>query len=217
MKKLVAVLLSCLPLIAFAAGGTNEHVVRAPLNLQDQVSKQRGAQLFVNNCMGCHSLQYQRYSRMADDLGIPREMMMEHLNFTTEQAGDQMLNAMSKKEAAAWFGTAPPDLTMVTRLRSPDWLYSYLLGFYKDESRPFGYNNHVFPSVGMPHVMARMQESVSEDEFKQAMLDITHFLAYTAEPARQDREQLGIYVLLFLAILLIPVYLLKKEYWKDVK
>src|SRR5690606_28086017 len=217
MKKLVVLLLSCLPVLAFAAGGHNEHVVHAPINLQDKVSKQRGAQLFINYCMGCHSLEYQRYGRMADYLGIPRELVMEHMNFTSEQIGDQMSNAMPKDEAATWFGAAPPDLTMVSRLRTPDWLYSYLISFYPDDSRPYGYNNHVFPSVGMPHVMAGLQEELSEEDFKQAMLDITHFLTYTAEPMQLERERLGVYVLAFLFILLIPAYLLKKEYWKDVE
>lgn len=217
MKKLVVLLLSCLPVLAFAAGGANEHVVSAPLNLQDKVSTQRGAQLFVNYCMGCHSLEYQRYGRLGEDLGIPDELVMQHLNFTTEQIGDQMKIAMRKDEAALWFGAAPPDLTLMSRLRTPDWLYSYLIGFYPDDSRPYGYNNRVFPAVGMPHVMADLQEELSEDEFKQAMLDLTHFLTYTAEPMQLERQRLGVYVLVFLFVLLIPAYLLKKEYWKDVE
>lgn len=217
MKKLAVILFSCLPLVAFAAGGgNNEYVVKAPVNLQDKVSLQNGAKLFVNYCMGCHSLQYMRYSRMAEDLGISEELVMANLNFATEKFGDQMENAMPEAAAKKWFGTAPPDLTMVTRLRDPDWVYSYLINFYEDESRPFGYNNHVFPNVGMPHVMAGLEADLGEDEFKEAMGDITNFLTYTAEPVRLERERLGVYVLIFLGILLIPAYLLKKEYWKDV-
>ncbi|MGB2246685.1 MAG: cytochrome c1 [Alcanivorax sediminis] len=217
MKKLAVILFSCLPLVAFAAGGgNNEYVVKAPVNLQDKVSLQNGAKLFVNYCMGCHSLQYMRYSRMAEDLGISEELVMANLNFATEKFGDQMENAMPEAAAKKWFGTAPPDLTMVTRLRDSDWVYSYLINFYEDESRPFGYNNHVFPNVGMPHVMAGLEADLGEDEFKEAMGDITNFLTYTAEPVRLERERLGVYVLIFLGILLIPAYLLKKEYWKDV-
>lgn len=217
MKKLAVILFSCLPLVAFAAGGGhNEYVVKAPVNLQDKVSLQNGAKLFVNYCLGCHTLQYQRYSRMAEDLEMPEELVMENLNFVSEKFGDQMHNAMDKDDAKKWFGNAPPDLTMVTRYRSSDWVYSYLTNFYEDESRPFGYNNHVFPSVGMPHVMAGLEEELGEDEFKQAMGDLTNFLTYTAEPIRPQRERLGVYVLVFLGILLIPAYLLKKEYWKDV-
>ena len=200
MKKLAVVLFSCLPLVAFAAGGgKSEYEVPAPVNLQDKVSLQNGAKLFVNYCMGCHGLQYQRYSRLAEDLEIPEELVQEKLNFTTDKVGDQMRTAMDPEDAKAWFGNAPPDLTMVTRYRSEDWVYSYLINFYEDESRPFGYNNRVF-----------------EKEFKQEMGDITNFLAYTAEPVRPLRERLGVYVLVFLGILFVPAYLLKKEYWKDV-
>lgn len=217
MKKLAVILFSCLPLVAFAAGGGhNEYVVKAPVNLQDKVSLQNGAKLFVNYCMGCHSLQYMRYSRLGEDLGISEDLVMHNLNFTSDKFGDQMENAMPEAAAKKWFGTAPPDLTMVTRLRDADWVYSYLINFYEDESRPFGYNNHVFPNVGMPHVMAGLEADLGEDEFREAMGDITNFLTYTAEPVRLERERLGVYVLVFLGILLIPAYLLKKEYWKDV-
>lgn len=217
MKKLTVILFSCLPVLALAAGGgDNEHIVKAPVNLQDKVSLQKGAQLFVNYCMGCHSLQYQRYSRTAEDLGISEEATLKHLNFTSDKVGDQMQNAMSKENGDAFFGKAPPDLTLMARLRSPDWIYSYLTSFYADESRPYGYNNHVFPSVGMPHVMAKVEKELGEEEFNEAMGDITNFLTYTAEPVRPLRERLGVYVLVFLGILLIPAYLLKKEYWKDV-
>ena len=217
MKKLAVILFSCLPWVAFSAGGgDNEHVVPAPVNLQDKVSLQNGAKLFVNYCMGCHGLQYQRYSRLAEDLEIPEELVQDNLNFTTDKVGDQMRTAMDPEDAKAWFGNAPPDLTMVTRYRSEDWVYSYLINFYEDESRPFGYNNRVFENVGMPHVMASLEEELSEDEFKQEMGDLTNFLAYTAEPVRPLRERLGVYVLVFLGILLVPAYLLKKEYWKDV-
>ncbi|KAF0807993.1 ubiquinol-cytochrome c reductase cytochrome c1 subunit [Alcanivorax xiamenensis] len=217
MKKLfAAILFSCLPALALAAGGHDAEYEKAPVNLQDKVSLQNGAKLFVNYCMGCHSLEYLRYGRMADDLGIPDELVLKYMNFTSDKIGDQMRNAMDKDDAKQWFGTAPPDLTLEARLRDPDWLYSYLIGFYEDESRPFGYNNKVFPNVGMPHVMAGMQEALDEEEFKAAMGDITNFLTYAAEPIAPTRERIGVYVLVFLAILLVPAYLLKKEYWKDV-
>lgn len=216
MKRLATFVLVLLPALGFAAGGTNEHVENAPINLQDRASLQRGAQLFVNYCLGCHSLQYLRYERMADDLGIPHELVMEHLNFTSERIGDTMLNAMDKKQAEQWFGAAPPDLSLVARLRTSDWLYSYLIKFVEDPSRPYGYDNLVFPAVGMPHVMAHVEEELGEVEFRKAMLDITNFLTYAAEPVRLERERLGVYVLVFLFILIWPAYFLKKEYWKDV-
>lgn len=199
------------------AGVLDEPLVKANVNIHDQVAKQRGAQLFVNYCMGCHSLQYQRYGRMGEDLGISEDIVLENLNFVSDRIGDTMQNAMDRKDAAEWFGAAPPDLTMMARLRSPDWLYSYLIGFYEDESRPYGYNNKIFPLVGMPHVMADLEEELGEEKFREAMLDLTSFLVYTAEPVQETRRKIGFGVLFFLLILLIPAYLLKREYWKDVK
>ncbi|WP_111657284.1 cytochrome c1 [Isoalcanivorax indicus] len=216
MKKLAVLLLSCLPALGLAAGGYNEHVESAPVNLKDKASMQRGAQLFVNYCMGCHSLQYERYSRLASGLDIPEELVLEHLNFTTDQIGDTMQIAMPKDEAAAWFGAPPPDLTNVARLRTADWVYSYLINFYEDADQPYGFNNRVFENVGMPHVMAAMEEELGEEDFRRAMLDLTNFLAYIGEPVRVDAERIGVYVLVFLFLLWIPAYLLKKEYWKDV-
>lgn len=217
MKKLVvALLVSCLPAFASAAGGHDVELEKAPVNLQDKVSLQNGAKLFVNYCMGCHSLEYLRYGRMGEDLGISDELTLKYLNFTSEKIGDPMKNGMTAENGKDWFGNPPPDLTLAARHRSPDWIYSYLTGFYEDESRPYGYNNEVFPSVGMPHVMAKMQENLSEEEFESNMGDITNFLTYAAEPIAPTRERIGVYVLVFLAILFVPAYLLKKEYWKDV-
>lgn len=217
MKKLAVVLLSCLPVLAMAAGGYNEHVERAPVNLKDKASMQRGAQLFMNYCMGCHSLEYERYVRVGTGLNIPEDLVLEHLNFTSDRIGDTMHIAMPKDEAAAWFGAAPPDLTNTARLRTPDWVYSYLINFYEDEEQPYGYNNRVFENVGMPHVMAAVEEELGEEEFRRAMLDITNFLTYVGEPVRVQAERIGVYVLAFLFLLWIPAYLLKKEYWKDVE
>jgi len=199
------------------AGVLEDPLVKANVNIYDKVSKQRGAKLFVNYCMGCHSLEYQRYGRLGEDLGIPEDIVLENLNFVSDRIGDTMQNAMDKKDAAEWFGATPPDLTMVARLRSPDWLYSYLIGFYEDASRPYGYNNKIFPLVGMPHVLADLEEELGDEKFREAMLDLTNFLVYTAEPIQETRRKIGFGVLFFLLILLIPAYLLKREYWKDVK
>jgi ubiquinol-cytochrome c reductase cytochrome c1 subunit len=218
MKQLIIALVGLvIPALGLAAGGgDNPYIVKAPINLHDKVSQQKGAQIFINNCLGCHSAQYMRYERVAEDLGIPKDIMMENLVFTTDKIGETMHSAMPKDLGKKWFGTVPPDLTLEARLRGPDWVYSYLTTFYPDESRPWGVNNHVFKDVGMPHVLEKMQAELSEDEFKERMADLTNFMVYMAEPARADRERIGKYVLIFLFILLIPVYFLNREYWKDV-
>lgn len=217
MKKILIALACLFPMLAMAAGGgANPYVVDAPINLKDKVSLQNGAKLFVNYCMGCHGLKYMRYERLAEDLGIPVELAQQYLNFTTDKPGDTMDNAMVEADAEKWFGVAPPDLTLEARLRGSDWLYSYLIGFYEDDTRPYGYNNHVFPSVGMPHVMADMEASMDKEEFQRNMADLTNFLTYAAEPVRLERERLGVWVLLFLFIMFWPAYFMKKEYWKDV-
>lgn len=219
MKKIIATLLTlALPALGFAAGGgNNEHLVHAPINPDDKVSLQKGAQIFVNYCLGCHSAKYQRYQRMAQDLEIPEELVKENMIFHEDgKIGDKMLRAMPEELGEQWFGTAPPDLTLEARLRGVDWLYSYLIGFYPDESRPFGYNNHIFADVGMPHVLADMEDELGEEQFHEAMADLTNFMFYIAEPIRAERERLGKIVLFYLLILGIFAYFLNREYWKDV-
>lgn len=217
MKKLLsAFVMLCLPAFAFAAGGAEVQLTPAPINLDDKVSLQRGAQLFLNNCLGCHSAQYMRYERVSEDLEIPVAIMKKNMLFTSERIGDVMQSAMPADLAKKWFGVVPPDLTLEARLRGADWVYSYLTGFYADEKRPWKVNNHVFPDVGMPHVLSNMEKSLGEKAFKEAMADLTNYLVYMAEPARADRERIGVWVLLFLAIFFIPVYFLNREYWKDV-
>ncbi|OUS31690.1 cytochrome C [Gammaproteobacteria bacterium 45_16_T64] len=217
MKKLIVLLVAIgLPVSGYAGGGSNEHVVHAPINMDDKASLQKGAQIFVNNCLGCHSAQYMRYERVSDDLEIPADIMLDNLVFTTDKIGDVMISSIPKDLAKKWFGTAPPDLTLEARIRGADWLYSYLISFYEDESRPWGVNNHVFKDVGMPHVLQNMQDSMSEKDFNTNMADLTNYMVYMAEPIRAERERLGYWVIGFLIILLIPVYMLNREYWKDV-
>ncbi|MCL4104165.1 UNVERIFIED_CONTAM: hypothetical protein GTU68_035027 [Idotea baltica] len=128
------------------------------VNPGDKASLQSGAKLYMNYCMGCHSLQYSRYNRVATDLGIPEDLYEAHLKFDPDvKMGSLMTNAMDSSDAKVWFGAAPPDLTLVSRARHPEWLYTYLLNFYKDDKRPYGVNNRVFKDVGMPHVMLELQ------------------------------------------------------------
>ena len=158
MKKfLVAIVMAVLPLAANAAGGAKAPLDHIEVDPTNQASLQRGMQTFVNNCMGCHSLKYQRFERAAVDAGIPNELVEEHLIFGDQKVGEQMTIAMSSADAGNWFGNPPPDLSLETRLRGPDWVYTYLRGFYKDESRPYGVNNTVFKDVGMPNVLEHLE------------------------------------------------------------
>lgn len=218
MKLLKVIALICvLPSLALAGGGgDNTYIETANINLNDTASLQRGAQLFMNNCVGCHSMKYLRFERLSEDLSIPEELLKENLMFSATKLGQTVKTSLPEADAKVWFGAAPPDLTLETRVRGPDWVYSYLINFYSDETRPFGYDNHVFPKVGMPHVLARLEASQGKDAFEVSMLDLTNFMTYATEPTRLERESLGVKVLVFLFLLLIPAWFLNKEYWKDI-
>ena len=159
MKKLIgALLLTVLHATTWAAGG-GYPLDHAPVNLNNDSSLLRGARLFVNYCMGCHSMEFMRYSRMAQDIGLEEDVVAKNLMFNTDKIGDSMTIAMQADDASGWFGVAPPDLSVIARARGVDWLYSYLLTFYADSdpARPFGVNNLMFPDVGMPHVLWPLQ------------------------------------------------------------
>ena len=149
--------------LMFAATSSDWPMADFEADLTDNESLQRGANLYVNFCLGCHSLQYQRYERVADDIGpIDHELVVKYLIHTDQKIGEHMKSSMSVEDAKKWFGAPPPDLTMVTRVRSPEWVYNFLNSFYVDESRPFGANNKVFPNVGMPHVLLPLQGITNE-------------------------------------------------------
>lgn len=166
MKKLTAFLLMMAPVVSMAAGGGLK-LMEADVDLNNKASLQRGAKLYVNYCMGCHSLSYMRYNRMGKDLGLTDEQVVQNLmpvaDFSklpkgeTPKIGSLMKNAMPGEAAENWFGTKVPDLSVVARSRGPDWLYTYLKTFYVDESRPMGVNNQAFPLVGMPHVLWELE------------------------------------------------------------
>ena len=157
MKKLfVALMLAALPLLSFASEQGPE-LEKVAIDVSDKAAMQDGARTFANYCMGCHSAKFQRYERVADDLGIPHEVMLDKLVFTGAKIGDHMSIGMQPNDAKVWFGAAPPDLTLVARVRGTDWLYSYLKSFYADPTRPWGVNNRVFPNVGMPNVLVGLQ------------------------------------------------------------
>ena len=157
MKKLIAIVFAIMPVFAFAAGGSNVHLDDMRVDLEDKASLQRGAQVFANYCMGCHSTKFARYNRVAKDLGIPEDLMSENLIFAETKIGNLMEIAMRPEDSKKWFGATPPDLTLVGRVRGADWLYTYLRSFYADATRPYGVNNAVFKDVGMPHVLEGLQ------------------------------------------------------------
>lgn len=256
-KFIAALMLMILPMLAMAAEPAFE-LDSVDIDLTDKAAMQDGARTFVNYCMGCHGARFQRYERVADDLGIPHELMLEKLVFTGAKIGDHMNSAMRPEDAKVWFGAAPPDLTLVARVRGNDWLYSYLRSFYEDKSRPFGSNNKVFPNVGMPNVLAGLQGNqvigckqvqsvvdgkkqfdpltgsplthqacdqltiepnsgtLTPEQFDEKIRNLVTFLAYSANPVKLESQRIGTYVLLYLAVLLVLAYLLKREYWKDV-
>lgn len=158
MKKLFAAfVIALLPVAVFASGGEEVELDHVEIDLTDKAAMQDGARTFANYCMGCHGAKFQRYERVAKDLGISEELMMQNLVFTGAKIGDNMQSAMKPNDAKVWFGAAPPDLTLVARVRGTDWLYSYLRAFYEDPARPWGVNNKVFPNVGMPNVLVGLQ------------------------------------------------------------
>jgi ubiquinol-cytochrome c reductase cytochrome c1 subunit len=226
---------------ALAAEG-GEDLPPSGANVHDQASLQRGARLFFNYCVGCHSLKYVRYSRLAADLGLSEDEVMKNLNFTGAKFGETVVSHMPPDDAKGWFGKEPPDLTLEARAKGSDFIYNYLNSFYLDPSRPVGWNNTVFPNASMPNPLWELQGlqvavhpegkagadapveklelhtkgSMSPEEFQAATRDLTAFLEYTAEPAALERQSIGVWVLLFLAGLTFLLYLLKHEYWKDV-
>lgn len=243
VRRLAAVLVFVAPAAVFAAGG---HVAldTAPIDQHDVASLQRGARNFVSYCLNCHSAQYMRYNRLAD-LGLTDQQIKDNLMFASDKVGDPMTIAMKAKDAKKWFGAQPPDLSVIARSRGADWLYTYLRTYYRDESRPTGWNNITFPDVGMPHVLWELQGLQDLEEEKPAaegehgghaapklklaqagamtpkqydafVADLVNYLVYMGEPARLQRAQIGILTLLFLGVLFVFAYLLKKEYWKDV-
>jgi ubiquinol-cytochrome c reductase cytochrome c1 subunit len=229
MKKLL-LLLALLPSLAFASEGV--HLDKAPLDASNHESLQRGARTFVNYCLNCHSANYMRYNRLLD-IGLTEQQISENLLFSGGKVGDQMKVALNKADAKKWFGVAPPDLSVEVRARGADWLYTYMRSFYRDSSSLTGWNNLVFDKVSMPHVLYELQGEqtlnhdthelkltkpgkLSASEYDILTADLVNYMAYMAEPAKQQRNHLGWFVLLFLGVLLVLAYKLKKAYWRDI-
>lgn len=211
------------------------------INVTDRSAVQRGAATFMNYCLSCHSAEYMRYNRLAEDLDLPEELVEENLIFGDQKIGDPMRIAMTEQDATEWFGKAPPDLSVIGRSRTPEWLYGYLMSFYRDDNG--NWNNVYLPNAAMPHVLWTLQgiqEPVygethgedeiapivdmelvepgaqSEEEYEDTVHDLVAFLAYLGEPALLKRQQIGVWVILFLALFTFIAYLLKVEFWRDV-
>jgi ubiquinol-cytochrome c reductase cytochrome c1 subunit len=241
-------LLVLLAAIPAAAGASTEGfpLERANADVSNLASLQRGARNFVNYCLGCHSAKYMRYSQVAEDLALTEDELRANLMFTGDRIYDAMESAMPADKARDWFGNAPPDLSLITRSRGPDYLYTFLRSFYVDPSRPTGVNNAVLPQTAMPHVLAALQglqlpryeKKVDKDgkevehlvaldpgttgdlptaAFDSFVRDTVAFLEYVAEPAKARRKSLGVWVILFLLMFTAFTWFLYKEYWKDVK
>jgi ubiquinol-cytochrome c reductase cytochrome c1 subunit len=265
MNKLITILIAALMVSsvpAAASGGDDILLEPAPINRLDNESLQRGARTFVNYCLNCHSAKYMRYNRLTD-LGLTEEQVKDNLIQTGAKFRDQMTVAMPAADARSWFGAPPPDLSVQSRVRGTDWLYNYFLGFYKDEKSATGWNNLVFPNVGMPHVLWELSgtqalvtteykdgheahgaaiaakrlvkvaalpggKAVVETlavatpgtmtpvEYRAMVADLVNYLDYMGEPIKNKRISLGLIVLIYLGILFVFAFWLKKEYWKDV-
>ena len=237
-------------LIGVGAAQANEGPAGWQRSAENEVanlaSLQRGAKNFMAYCSGCHSLKYARYSRVATDLKISDELRDQLLVKPGAKFTDYIRSSMPEKDATEWFGKVPPDLSLVARSRSPDWIYTYMRSFYRDPASKTGWNNTVFPNVAMPHVLweyqGRQVLNVTERtdpntgdvhqarklaieqpgtlkpvEYDRYTADLVNYLAYMAEPAQADRKKWGVLALLLLGIFLVFSLMLKSEYWKDVR
>ena len=212
-KLLVALLFAPAALFAAEAGHPLD---QAPIEPQDLVSLQAGARTYVNYCLGCHGLQYMRYNRLTD-LGLTEAQIRDNLMFTAEKVGETMKTPLSVKDGKAWFGVPPPDLSVVSRSRGADWLYTYLRTFYRDPKTSHGWNNKVFHNAAMPHVLWKLQAEQNAVQYDATVRDLVNFLVYVGEPSAQSRKNIGIVVLFVLGVLFVLAYAMKKAFWKDVR
>lgn len=252
MKKLLIGLVAVLGLVAGAhAAGDGIAWDKAPNKTNDMAALQNGAKIFVNSCLNCHSATYMRFNRLKD-IGLTEQQIKDNLLFTTDKVGETMKVAMDPKNAKDWFGGVPPDLTLIARSRAaigkgsgPDYLYTFLRTYYRDDTKATGWNNLAYPNVGMPHVLWELQGerkpvygeaeqhgqkvsvfkgweqvkpgSMTPLQFDQAMADLVGYLQWMGEPGQNKRVQIGVWVLLFLLVLTFFAWRLNAAYWKDVR
>lgn len=235
------VMVAAMALSAGLMAAPKGNLDEANANVYDRASLERGASYFSQYCMGCHSLQYMRYQRLADDLDISETQLMAWLLPPDREPGDYMMSAMPYDESAEWFGKGPPDLSLTSRARGPNWIYTFLRSYYLTDG---GWQNLVLENPAMPHVLWELQGIqrpimegggngqgparvvgfeldqpglMSAAEYDQFARDITAFLTYVGEPAILMRERIGIWVMLFLSLLTLLSYFMYQEYWRDIK
>ena len=246
MKKLLLALILA-PLVALVAPAAlaseaGYRLDHAPIDPKDVVSLQAGARTFANYCMNCHGAQFLRYNRL-QDIGLTETQIKDNLMFASDKVGETMKSALSTKDGKAWFGVAPPDLSVISRSRGGDWLYTYLRTFYRDPNTASGWNNAVFPNVGMPHALWTLQGErgmevehakegsheaseikwtqisegrMSVTQYDTTVRDLVNYLVWMGEPAANARKKIGVVVLYFLGVLFVLAYAMKREFWKDV-
>ena len=252
MKKILIALVAAFGLVAgVQAAGGGIAWDKAPNKTNDMAALQNGAKIFVNSCLNCHSAAYMRFNRLKD-IGLTEQQIRDNLLFTTDKVGETMKVSMDPKNAKDWFGGVPPDLTLIARSRAdfgkgsgPDYLYTYLRTYYRDDTKASGWNNLAFPNVSMPHVLWEMQGerkplyaeveqhghkvqvfkgweqvtpgSMTPLQFDTAMADLVAYLQWMGEPAQNNRVQIGVWVLLFLLLFTFFAWRLNAAFWKDVK
>jgi ubiquinol-cytochrome c reductase cytochrome c1 subunit len=232
-KVAIAIFVYILSTSCYSASDLGVTLLDADVDVSNTVSLQRGARLFVNYCVSCHSAEFMRYNRMAKDLDLSLELVKDNLMFASDKVGDTMTIAMTPEDSEQWFGVRPPDLSVIARSKGVDYLYSFLNGFYLDDTRPTGVNNLYYPNTAMPHVLWDLQGFAEKNhdeltvpeassgymtvtEYQQATRDLVTFLDYLGEPAKLVRYKIGFWVISFLLVLFLITCLLKREYWRDV-
>lgn len=182
-------------------------------------SLQRGAKLFMNYCSGCHSLKYIRYNEIGQGIGLVRdngrtdEGLLAYLLFTQSTPYDAVRVALSESDAKQWFGKIPPDLSLTAQTRGVSWLKDYLHGFYEDTSRPFNSNNRMLQNTAMPNVLAPLQHALEPAEFDESISDLVNFLVYVNDPMESIRYKIGLFVFMFLIVLMVVAHKLQSNYW----
>ena len=245
LTRLVAIGACFAAVQSFAAGDGNVEMEPSEIDPGNLASLQRGARNFMNYCAGCHSAQYVRFNTIGKHLELSEEQLIENLMFNAEKTFDTIRAAMRPQDAERWYGTVPPDMSLLARAKGADYIYTFLKGFYLDPESPTGVDNIALAGTSMPHVLWELQGyqtavfsehteddvpievfegfeqatsgTMDADEYDDFVRDTVNFLAYISEPIRTDRRKLGVWLLMYLIVFLVIAAMLKKQIWKDVK